>query len=282
MGQKNMATEQRKDDITALIDYNRNVIRTISDKHSNLKNLNWYIGTDTRLTRQPYLRETLQAVYKFIADKKLWALHPDGYVFFVDTVRLTYKVRRKTCGKAISNRHINLLCALGLFEKVNLNEEDYKRILKPRLKPQDRQRPVNAFLVQRYDKDTLDYIENRARRLKEAEVTSGNIGQSYLENNGLADIAREVYYANNKNAPTIKLFRWQSLQEVIQWLIDEQGYTTKEEIKANSLMSDWEIERLFTIFKRDLLAEYNYKAPTKEQRDEFNLQSRHWIITAKE
>ena len=67
------------------------------------------------------LRETLLSVLNYIKDKRL-IIENHKYLFFLDTTRLTTKVRKKTGGRATSNRHINLLCALGLLGKEPQNE----------------------------------------------------------------------------------------------------------------------------------------------------------------
>ena len=271
--------ERRTEQITKLIKDNKEIIYKLSDRHRNLSNLNLYIGKDLG---QPYLRETLLAVYGFIQDRQLWKLSNDGYIFFVDTAKLTYEVRKKSCGRAVSNHHINLLCAIGLFEKVNLNEGDYERILKPMLKPKDKLRAVNAFKIYAYDSDRLQFMEHRSELLRNEHVTTGNISNNYLRIHKLNDIADEVYYANNKNSPNRKQDEWNELQQILEFLIDEQGYANKEQIKENSILSDYEIDRLFVIFKDIMRVQYNYKAPTRQQVEELNLESRCWIITRKQ
>lgn len=273
--------ERKARAINELLAYNKRILYKLSDKYQRLDALNWYIGTDSALTRTPYLRETLLAVYRFIEDKQLWWLSSDGFVFFVDTARLTHKVRGKSCGYATSNHHINLLCAIGLFEKLNQDatDSDYERMLKPILKPKDKKRPVNAFMIRKYDAAALEEMERRAKLLRAAKVTSGNLSYNYLCINASEAIANEIYYANSKAAPDKKRREWLDLRAVIDFMLEEQGYTNKEQIKSNSVLTDREIDKLFVIYKETLRTEYNYKQPTAQQMLDYGLSNRHWIIT---
>ena len=67
----------------------------------------------------------------------------------------------------------------------------------------------------------------------------------------------------------------------IDFLIEQHGYATKEDIYNNWELKDSEMDKLFVIFKNDLAQRYNYKRPTADQKKEFNLENDKWIITKK-
>lgn len=269
---------RRKEQITELISYNKRVVYQITEKHKRLAGLNWYIGVNSKLNGASSLRETLLSVLTYIGKLQMWRLSNDGFVFFIDTERLTCKVRGKSVGRAVSNHHINLLCAIGLFEKVDLNSGDEERILKPLLTTKHCN-PVSAFKIRRYDSKQLQRMEQRAEQLQESHVTTGNVSYGYLMEHSITDIAEEVYYRNNKYAPYRKRAEWSELQQVIDGVIDLQGYATKEDVMLNCLLSDYEIKMLFTIYKDRMRKLYNYRQPTKEQIAQFGLCDRTWIIT---
>lgn len=271
--------DRRQSEIKAMIAYNRKVIYKITDKHKSLSALNWYVGTNSKLTGATSLRATLLSILSYIENLQMWKLSSDGFDFFIDTAKLTYKVRGKSAGRAISNHHVNLLCAIGLLEKVNLNEGDEERVLKPYLNKNNRMNPVSTYKIRRYDSKQLQFMEGRAERLKAVHVTTGNISYGYLIEHSIEDIAKEVYYNNNEYAPFKKRNEWNELEKLIDAIIDLQGYATKSDVKTNSFLQDNEIDRLFTIYKDKMRQKYDYKPPTKEQMKEFSLIAHSWIIT---
>jgi hypothetical protein len=255
---------------------NRKILYHIPKRY---KYLNYFLGEDE--AKFTALRMTLFAVYKFLSKKEIM-MYRHMYVFMLDTDRLTYKVRKKAAGRATTNRHMNMLCAIGLLrkEKQSIKDDILLNANRKFLKECHwRERPINVYSFRRYDKKQLEYMEERAKRLYDAGITCGNFCQSILTLHGLEDIANEVLPANDKTAPMKKSTEYQYLRTVLDFIIEEQGYCTKQQLLDNLEYSDKEIEKLFRIFKQDIQEEFYYKRPTKQQMTEWNLKSLKYIFT---
>lgn len=235
--------------------------------------------------RNKYLRETLLKTYNFIKKLDNIVFYKHKYVFYTDTETLTHNIRKKNTGNDVSNRHINLLCCIGFISKQYQEKDNEKyltKINKRFLEETGRKRPINTFYFRLFTEKELERLEKRAEALAKAKITSGNISYNKLICSGLEDIANEVYFANNKQAPQKKIREFEELLYIIELLINSQGYTTKAEIKDNCLLTDKEIDKLFSIFKEQLKERYCYRSPTKEQRNNWKLTSNKYIFTKKE
>lgn len=256
-----------------IIEYNRHILYHIPVKY---KYLNEYL--------QGSLRETLFSVFKFVADKKI-IIADHKYLFFADNKTLTYKVRKKSSGEATTSRHMNLLCAIGLFNKqyqsrakdklIDVNKNFFE------LNP-DKKRSINVYSFRRYNNQELKRIEERAARLALAGVTAGNFSQSMLSCHGLEDLANESLPSNNRTAPERKAVEFQELLYVMAYIVDTQGFTTKQEVRNNLLIDDKELDKLFRIFKQDIAEYFYYKRPTKVQMQQWGLTTLKFIYTKKE
>lgn len=225
---------------------------------------------------------TLLDVMKFIKSVNV-IIYKHKYVFVLDNKRLTYKVRKKSGGVSVSSRQINLLCAIGLINKQYQDDEDMLEVNKIFLGTHpDKKRPVNAFYFRRYTEKELQRCEQRAERLLNAGVTAGNMGFNCLMLNGLEDIATEVYPKNNRTAPEKKTVEFSELMMVLQFLIEEQGYATRQQIRDNLLIEENELDKIFQIYRSQLKDYYNYKKPTKQQKEKLGLQNQKYIYTEKE
>lgn len=226
------------------------------------------------------LRETLLSVLNYIKDKRL-IIENHKYLFFLDTTRLTTKVRKKTGGRATSNRHINLLCALGLLGKEPQNEYRDQLIEINKIflsKHPSAKRPINVFIVRRYTDEYLEKCEERARRLNSQHIRTGNMCSNILIVHGLEDIAEEVYQ-NNKLAPGVKKEDYQKLLGHMKAVVERQGYITKQQIFEAMDWSMKYLEQVRRIFKQDLAKVFKYYSPTNQQMKEYNLKSRKYIYT---
>ena len=226
------------------------------------------------------LRETLFSVFKFILrNQVIMAKHK--YLFFVDNKKLAYGIRKKH-GEATANRHINLLCAIGLFTKQKPSRQsdvinDVNKGIRER-NPKAKA-PINAFSYRKYTPKELKRMEDRAERLKQAGVTAGNFCQSLLSLHGLEDMASEVLPSNNPAALARKMEEAGELLEVLDFLIDNQGYALRQQVKDNLPYDNSEIDKLFKIFRKDLKESYCYKRPTMDERGRFGLKSSTFIYT---
>ena len=232
------------------------------------------------------LRRTLLNILNYIKDKQI-IIDKHRYNFILDTDSLTHKVRKKASGRGTSNRHINLLCAIGLLhkedpEKLQINANIMRD--NPNMTM-----PVSLYSFRRYTDQELQQCDERAEGLISAGVTIGNIGQTVLATHlHTEDLAREVFPRNSATAPQRKFREYDALVRVIEDLIDHQGYAYKSqvayrmngsvEVAVNKMA---EVERLFKIFRSDLDERYYYKRPTKQQIEKWGLTNQKYIYTRK-
>lgn len=238
--------------------------------------INKYLTTGT-------LRDTLYRIFNYIKDKQI-IIDKHRYEFLLDTKSLTYKVRKRNGGDGTSNRHFNLLCSIGLINRVY--QSSHKDILldanREFLKKSKHRRPINVFSFREYTDSELDRIEERASRLLAAGVTIGCVSYNYLALNGCEDIANEVYFSNNRNAPDRKKVEVDDLLLVMELLTERDGYTTRDIVKENLVIKDKELDKLFRIFKSQIEELYTYRPPTKEQIQRWNLRNRKYIYIRRE
>lgn len=220
------------------------------------------------------LRHTLLSIFNFC--KKLDVIiYKNHYCYFLDTKTLTLKVRKRLSSNDVSNRHINLLSALGFLEKIKQNNKQLTEINKDFLKETKSQRGISFFAIVDLKK-RLEEIEERAKIFRLNKVTSGNISYAKLATFDLK-LADKIYFANSRQVPGIKAEEYQELKELLILLIDEKGYCTKEELYDNLIYPDTEINKLLKIYKKDITDSFSYKPPSKTDKQRFNLQSAKWI-----
>ena len=209
-------------------------------------------------------------------------------IFFLSTEKLRM-ISKRFHDSGTCSRHLNMLCAIGFLRKIPQGRDDekiginakflreYERIDGSRPKV-----PINVLEASLYDESELARLEERARILRERNITSGNISYNHLCLEGLKDIAEEVYPFNNRSAPEKKLQEMQYLLSIMNMLISSHGYATKQQVIDNALLDEPEIKRCFQIFKRKLADLYDFKRPTEEQKERFGLQDNKFIFTVKE
>lgn len=260
-----------------IIEYNRNIIYHMPKKYIHL---DYYLNKGT-------LKRTLLKILSQIKRFKTVIIIEHKYCFFLDTNSLTHKVRKKASGRGTSNRHINLLCAIGLLhkedpEKLQINANIMRD--NPNMTM-----PVSLYSFRRYTDQELQQCDERAEGLISAGVTIGNISQTVLATHlHTEDLAREVFPRNSATAPQRKFREYDALVRVIEDLIDHQGYAYKSqvayrmngsvEVAVNKMA---EVERLFKIFRSDLDERYYYKRPTKQQIEKWGLTNQKYIYTRK-
>lgn len=228
------------------------------------------------------LKKTLLSVYKFVMNNEI-IMANNQYVMIMDNMNLQKKVRKTMWSAGTTSRHMNLLCALGLLNKVNQNERNMLEINKTFLENSNKTIPINVFAYREYTEQEMERIEERATRLREAGVTSGNMSADMLRLHNLNDICSSVYPYNKYASTEKKMEQGEQLANVIDTLIEVNGYTTKQDIKANMpYVSDSKIDKLFRMFKKDIALLYYYKKPTKEQKELYDLKNYTYIYTRKE
>ena len=230
------------------------------------------------------LRGTFFAVLKFILSVNV-IIDDHKYLFFASTKKLAYGIRRRH-GEQTANRHMNMLCAMGLFTKQGNQYRESEKLIQANkdffAKHPEAEYAINVFAYKRYTPKELDRIEGRCKRLMAANVTAGNFSQAMLVLHGLEDISREVLPNNYPDAPKKKEDEYTDLLMVLDGIIANQGYATRQQVKDNLLFRDSEIDKLFKLFRADIMEVYNFKRPTKEQMERWGLKTLTYVYTEKE
>lgn len=230
------------------------------------------------------LRRTLLNILNYIKDKQI-IIDKHRYNFILDTDSLTHKVRKKASGRVTSNSHFNLLCCMGLLNKVYQNyERDIVLEANRRfIEETGSAIPINVFSFRRYTEEELDRIEKRSQRLMQAGVTIGKVTYNYLCINGCKDIADEVYFLNNRAAPRKKRREFDTVLPVIKELVEQKRYATREEIQMHvTEITGSELSIVLRTFKAEILKEYDYRPPKKKEMEKWRLLNRKYIYTKRE
>lgn len=277
-------------------------MRTKIDKSEAKEILDYNINRIYRLSSKKY-PELCRALHgeigKFLRDiinfwrRKESAINSrvNDAVYFLGTQMGTRTVRKKTT-YGVTNKWLNYLCAIGLLNKIeqNVYYTSARRDLR-HLTGVNRNmlsynynadiEPINTFKVEKYTEEFLCECNENAKKLHEHNITAGNISYNQLALNGLKDIAVRVYQEERELSENKKLRNLEKVESCIDALIDANGYTTKKEIYNNLDISNNEIDKVFKIFKTRLWENRTYKASTKQEREEFGLESGRWIIKNK-
>ena len=262
------------------IRYNREILYHIPAAYEHLKR---YVGTGKPL------RDTLLAVLRYIESLNVMIIG-HRYIFFVSNKTWTHKVRKKGAASTASV-HINLLCAIGLLTKIPQRKDVEGGMIKPNIefmshmneKKEARNiRPVNVYSIRKYTKKELERLDSRAKLLLDHKVTTGNFAYNMLALNELIELGNEVFPNNERDAPLKKLREAQEFAEVLQFIVENQGYATKKQIRDNLLIDEREIDKLFKYFKPQIEEYYSYRRPTKKQKDQWGLRSYKWVYMKKE
>ena len=271
-----MNYKQRIEHSKEIIEHNRYLIYHLPTEYKNLEKILQHQG----------IRDTLLKIFKYIKDKEIF-IYRRKYVFFLDNSKIT-NIRGRTT-ESVSNRYINYLCAIGLINKQYQNLGEYGDTSKTRLTDINleflidtkKRRPINTFYFREYTSKELKRLDSRAKQLLDNRITPGNISFNMLCANNCKSLADEVYYANDKNSIKNKNKAYISLLQTIEDLLQDKGYTTKQEIYNNNKNDCGELDKLFKIYRADLQKKYNYKAPTKADRTKYNIATNNykWIIT---
>lgn len=243
--------------------------------------LNHFIGDDTPL------RYTLLSIYQFILKHESMPFrYHKRYCFHAVTSTITTKARKRTkhWGMSTTNKHINFLCAMGLFRKEEQYEEtnELTEINKNFLKKNKNKRPENVLSYEEYTNKKLEKCEALAKSLFNNGITAGNISRDKLIENNCKTIAERVFYKNNKKTVIEKRSIYAEIEAIIKQYIESYGYATKQNIYDNCRYSDCIIDTVLGIYKADLQKQYYYKRPTKIQMKEYGLTKPKFIYTRRE
>lgn len=232
----------------------------------------------------PSLTDTLRKI-SFFAVKHPPTIDRNRSVYLLSTDKLI-RIRGKG-NAATANRHLNILCAVGLFKKLYQDTGDPDGLVKGNRDflnyRAEVKTPMNAIRIPKWSPEFLQTVEERARILNTNGITAGNISDNKLMAAGLTDISEEIYTRNYHSSFGKKLEGYEQILTFIDHSISVSGYCSKTLIYDNliSEIEPNEIKRLFVIFSDDLKSRYYYHKPTGSEREQFDLTSGKYIYTAR-
>ena len=258
-----MNYNERIDHAREIIDRNRYYINHTPAQYENIQ----------RILQYDEIKHLLLKVFRYVKERNFF-IYRRKYVFFLPTSAIN-RIRGKTT-KSVSSRYINFLCCVGFINKQYQHIDIDGLIEKTRLTgvntnfliDHPNKTPINTFFFRPYEKKgELARLEDRARRLIEGGITPGNLSRDMLIENGCADIADQVFFQNQKKDTEPERRQLRKLKSFIDQRLNQQGYTTKDDIYWNSGLKRSAVDKLFRIYKSDLWQQYQYKAPNKAEKD---------------
>ena len=250
--------------------------------------INHYLGKGKLRETLLKILHFLQYLYESPDNKNHLIIDNHRYEFFLSATKLSFTVRgiRHESGRSTANRHINLLCALGIFRKIQQTERNHLRINDNLREKNPNSRYLNVYSFRELDQAELEEIESRAERLKEAGITTGNMSFRQLQQAviDLSDIAQAVYpeRAGQSYTEAKEYRQYQDLIGCIDLLIDSYGYASKALVKDNLTLPEQQIDKLFRLYKVHLKQRYRYKRPNREEQEHYQLQDSSYIFSRKE
>jgi len=177
---------------------------------------------------------------------------------------------------------------MGLFDVIPQSRLDYENLTevnKNFIKSTDSNYPINTIAIREYNTKRLELMEERSRRIIQNRITVSNMGFVMLVENGFEDIATSIYPNNVTLSVDKKRDQFFTMCEVIDTIISEQGYATRQQINNELLnipgFSDWNIERVYKIYKSTLLEYFTYKRPSRIKKDRYGLETNKYIFERK-
>lgn len=273
------------------IKHNKEVIESLDDPDVARK----YPCLADYLKSTSPLHRTLMKVLDYIETLNPDKRESNSRMFWL-TAKKTSEARERKRGEGVSNHHMNMLCAMGIFRKRRQSKSDTDTLLpmekdfleKNKGKRKNRRLPGTYYFL-KYNESNLRNIERNCERLKEGGITAGNISYVRLCCNYLDDIARKVYFENNPEAPQRNDRIYADLDKIMDRLIDEKGYCTRPEIKGmyhleNEIYKkeevkkcDKELDYVISVHKIQINWVYWYKRPTEQEKKDFGLKGEQKI-----
>lgn len=232
----------------------------------------------------PSLTETLRKLMLF-AVKHQPMIDKNRSVYLLPASKVVRIRGRGT--PATANRHLNILCAVGLLNKIEQSVWDIDALVSGNYEffrhTPSGLHPVNAVRIPKWEPEYLQTVEARARILNDHGITAGNISDNKLLAAGLGDLSHGIYPSNDHGVFTKKEKDYQVILGFIDHSIEVCGYCSKSLIYDNLIdeIERDDIQGLLMIFSEDLKERYNYHMPNKEERERFSLENRKYIYTRK-
>ncbi len=245
-----------------------------------------YKAINELFEKNPSLKRTLLKIWDFVS-KNGGIIENNEPLFFISTKELN--IQRKRTTSDVSNRHLNYLSCCGLLHKSaqimdyetgieQLSSFNKLMILK---NPTFQYKPTNTFIVEEYTSELFTKINQNIENLIANNIKPSNISNDKLLYKNLSENAGKTYY-NNISGLADKLKNYDKLQRRMKKLIRQKGYCTKEELLKISKISPAEALKTYKFFRQDILENYAYKLPTKEQVALYEIKPNKYIFTERE
>lgn len=260
--------KKKKARLKEIVAYNKKILDNLSLEYGN-----------TRHYLRGVLLRTLFEIYDYLKNREI-EIHYNTCYFFLDETSLARKVRG-TMYKRSSVQYMNMLCCLGIITKTDPRKAFQQTYNNFRASNPSKRRQINTFCFKKLTEKELKKIERRAKKLRSAGITTSNVSKDKLLNEGLTKIAEEVYPKNSKTSLDKKKSQYVDMVNVIDSMIETKGYAKRTEIFDLLNVSKTKFQRLLWVFSANIEERYNYKKPTKSQKEKYQLTTGEFIYTAK-
>lgn len=256
-----------------ILDNNLEVLKDMSQGKywETLPNVCHYL-----LSNHQKLLQVIRKLYQFLYTRKRYIT--DGgderhCYYFNDSRRFAYGISNASVSVAQGYREIlsaiGMLCRVDMAEDLILNNNQKKGLMV-------------TYIFEEWDDAKLEEFEENATRMRTAGVTKSNISSAYLLLHGLEDMKDRILPFNNADGVIYAKNRLlERFNDVVDDLIDSQGYATNDQIADQMRMSQKSFDNFRRLFRDRITAEYNFHRPTSAEISQFGLTSKSYIYTLK-
>lgn len=207
-------------------------------------------------------------------DRPPWESFPDDNNYFVDDTEVIDEVT----GEVLPNRSTYRWWQNHISMQMN------KPLRANGLSTYGRY-PVSMYILPKLTTERMDFINRQIGMLKDHAVYPNNCCADLLLSEGLDYDCNRVYFNKYGDSLNRKEELWSVLCRQIEKCIDAKGYVYKENLltlfRTESGATKYMFDLLWKMFIIRGRSQYQFKAPTKEDRERFSLTSGKYILTRK-
>lgn len=264
--------------------YNRNAIYNLRPKYNAINEL---------FNKNPELKRTLLLIWTFVLKNGGFIVNNKEPYFMLTARDLTELRKKNTKYLSVTSRYMNYLTAIGLLKKIEqvmdyetgieeLTEINKAFILNFQNSEARKIKPMNTYKIEKYNAELLQLVNQKILSMNKLNIKPSNISNDKLLHKQQKEIAEHTFY-NNVPGLEKKLENYRLLKNHIDRQISKNGYTTKYKALTHIKGLGYQkAAETFRFFKDELLNIYNYRIPSKADREKYSLDGNKFIITRKE
>lgn len=256
-------------------------IKALFNENDNYNELKKFIGKNrngviAKMLKNISLKQELFSLIEYLSQLPPFYINDLSNCYILSTneyMKITGKATKET-----ASHHLNYFCALGFIDKVQYDVAEVEIISK--IMERNRyNHSLNIIHVPAYDIQRFKLIKERAKLLQLQKITAGNISYTLLYERGLKQIANDIYFRNDRNAPKRKQKNLDIVLYVIDNLTAEQHYCTVQQVLDSNIgITKSEIKKVLKIYRSVFVENYRYGRPTTHEKNNLHLTKDTWIF----